>query len=168
MAAGPIAQLRNEPPTFFKIKYVKQSLNFNPIFTVISVNSQLYFIRLNGMRISCFIYIHIWIQCAWNYSNGAKSRNEHLGMSLVAWSCWGERGFRYSVKRASGASLQRVSIHITSAEVWSLLVVRLSTDVINFHPLFNYANSKKRNTILYLYEILEMDLTYIIRYEVKC
>ena len=83
VAAGPIAQLRNEPPTFFKIKCVKQCLNCNPIF-IIFVNSQLCFTRIDGMRISCFLYIYIWMQRAWNYSNGAKSWIEHPDMSLMA------------------------------------------------------------------------------------
>ena len=45
------------------------------------------------------------------------------------------------------ANRSRASIHITSAEVWSLLVDRFSTHVINFHTLFGYANSKKKNAI---------------------
>ena len=56
------------------------------------MNSQLCFIRIDGMRISCFRYIHIWMQRALNYSNGEKSWNEHPGMSLVGFVFAGGKG----------------------------------------------------------------------------
>ena len=71
----------------------------------------------------------------------------------------GEREFRYGVNRLF-MHCSAVSIHITSAEVWSLLVDRLPTlynvrrpslsrshFLPSFIPSFSYANSIKKNTI---------------------
>ena len=58
-------------------------------------------------------------------------------------------------------------IHITSAEVWSLLVDRLPNLVIKLPSLFQLCKQYKEKYYIF-YERMEMDLTYIIRCKIKC